>query len=236
MGETCDKYIWEDINIFFQSYYVSCSKYKCVTNIVNHVVFALVILIIIGSIVSTTTKSKTPLLLCLFLASLHAVYWYFNYMRESKETVKEKFTLASIPNFPEIPSVPKSPDGILEEIIGQTSTYPTAKNPFMNVLVDEIKYNPSRPPAASMNEPAVSTSLDDFFHTQFVNDPTDVFGRSQSQRQFYTTPSTTVPNDQGSYQDWLYKIPGKTCKEGGREACSMQSGSAGGAIPWLTSN
>ena len=106
----------------------------------------------------------------------------------------------------------------------------------MNVLVDEIKYNPNRPQAASIMDPLVTVSLDDFFRTQFVNDPTDVFGRSQSQRQFYTTPSTSVPNDQDSYQNWLYRIPGKTCKEGGREACSMQSGTAGAVIPWLTSD
>lgn len=128
------------------------------------------------------------------------------------------------------------PDGILEEVIGSNVTYPSGKNPFMNVLVDEIKYNPKRAPAASVLNPSVSVKLDDFFHTEFVNDPTDVFGKTQSQRQFYTMPSTTVPNDQGSYQDWLYKIPGKTCKEGGREACSASSGSAGGVYPHLTEN
>jgi hypothetical protein len=31
----------------------------------------------------------------------------------------------------------------------------------------------------------------------------------------------------------LYKIPGKTCKEGGREACV--GGTEGGALPWLNS-
>lgn len=128
------------------------------------------------------------------------------------------------------------PDGVLQEVIGSNVTYPNGKNPFMNVLVDEIKYNPTRAPAASVLDPSVSVTLDDFFRTEFVNDPTDVFNRSQSQRQFYTMPSTTVPNDQGSYQDWLYKIPGKTCKEGGREACSASTGSAGGVYPHLTEN
>ena len=128
------------------------------------------------------------------------------------------------------------PDGVLEEVIGSNVTYPNGKNPFMNVLIDEIKYNPTRPPAASVLNPSVSVTLDDFFRTEFVNDPTDVFGKTQSQRQFYTMPSTTVPNDQGSYQDWLYKIPGKTCKEGGRNACSASTGSAGGVYPHLSEN
>ena len=148
-------------------------------------------------------------------------------------TYEDQLPLAKIENFQNslINNATEVPDGVLEEVIGSNVTYPSDKNPFMNVLVDEIKYNPKRAPAASVLDPSVVLELDDFFKTQFVNDPTDVFGKTQSQRQFYTTPSTTVPNDQESYQNWLYKIPGKTCKEGGREAC--YGGTEGAAIPWL---
>jgi hypothetical protein len=110
-------------------------------------------------------------------------------------------------------------------------TPPTARNLFMNVLLDEIKYNPGRPEAAPVDNPLVKQTLDDYFRVQWFSDPTDVFGKNQSQRQFVTQPSTTVPNDQGAFADWLYKIPGKTCKEGGREACL--AGTDGGPIPWL---
>jgi len=128
------------------------------------------------------------------------------------------------------------PDGVYEETIGDKYTEPNAKNPFMNVLIDEIKYNPTRAEARNVMDPDVKISLDQFFKTQFTNDPTDVFNRSQSQREFYVTPSTTVPNDVDSYQNWLYRIPNLTCKEGGREACAMQSGTAGAVIPWLSEN
>ena len=110
-------------------------------------------------------------------------------------------------------------------------TLPSSRNPFMNVLLEEIKYNPSRPEAAKVNQPSVKQTLDDYFRIQWFSDPTDVFGKNQSQRQFVTQPSTTVPNDQGAFADWLYRIPGKTCKEGGRAACL--SGTDGGPIPWL---
>jgi hypothetical protein len=110
-------------------------------------------------------------------------------------------------------------------------TPPTARNLFMNVLLEEIKYNPGRPAAAPVDNPLVKQTLDDYFRVQWFSDPTDVFGKNQSQRQFVTQPSTTVPNDQGAFADWLYKIPGKTCKEGGREACL--AGTDGGPIPWL---
>lgn len=110
-------------------------------------------------------------------------------------------------------------------------TPPTSRNLFMNILLDEQKYNPTRPAAASVEHPLVKQTMDDFFRVQWFSDPTDVFGKNQGQRQFITMPSTTVPNDQGSFADWLYRIPGKTCKEGGRDACV---GGTNGHIPWLS--
>jgi hypothetical protein len=111
-------------------------------------------------------------------------------------------------------------------------TPPSARNPFMNVLLDEYKYNPERPPAVPNGDATVKQTLDDFFRVQWFSDPTDVFGKNQSQRQFVTQPSTSIPNDRDSYQNWLYKIPGKTCKEGGRSACTTQ-GSAGVQYTWM---
>ncbi len=110
-------------------------------------------------------------------------------------------------------------------------TPPTSRNLFMNILNDEMKFNPERPPAAPIDHPIVKQTIDDYFRVQWFSDPTDVFGKNQNQRQFITQPSTTVPNDQGAFANWLYKIPGKTCKEGGREACL--SGTDSGTIPWL---
>ena len=163
-------------------------------------------------------------IILILLLTSSAVYFIVTKVSDDKVITTEAFRSIRVP------------DGVLEEVIGENITYPTARNPFMNVLIDEIKYNPTRGEAESVLDPSVAVSLDQFFKTQFTNDPTDVFGRSQSQRQFYVTASTTVPNDQESYQNWLYKIPGKTCKEGGREACAMATGSAGGVIPWLTDN
>lgn len=110
------------------------------------------------------------------------------------------------------------------------STLPTARNLFMNVLLDEYKYNPERPAAAPVNDPLVKQTLDDYFRVQWFSDPTDVFGKNQNQRQFVTMPSTSVPNDRDSYQKWLYALPG-TCKSGDKSACLP--GTDGGAVTWL---
>ena len=111
-------------------------------------------------------------------------------------------------------------------------TLPSPANPFMNVLVHEVKYNPTRGSAAAVDCPVVKDTLENYYRVQWWADPTDVFGKSQGQRQFYTMPSTSIPSDRQSFQDWLYLIPGKTCKEGGRDACVP--GTNGGAIPWLS--
>jgi|UniRef100_A0A6C0IFT0 hypothetical protein len=165
-------------------------------------------------------------ILLIFVISGFSVYFIFKQMK--LDTSDEGFKIS---NPVETITIP-----VVEEVIGEKFTTPTSKNPFMNVLIDQIKYNPTRAAALSVLDPEVTVTLDQFFKTNFTSDPTDVFGRSQSQRQFYVTPSTTVPNDVESYQNWLYRIPGKTCKEGGREACSMASGSAGSQIPWLSEN
>jgi hypothetical protein len=110
-------------------------------------------------------------------------------------------------------------------------TLPAARNPFMNILLDEYKYNPTRPTAAPLTDPLIKTTMDDFFRVQWFSDPTDVFGRNQNQRQFISQAVTSVPNDQKSFQEWLYKIPGKTCKEGNPAACLP--GTDGSPVTWL---
>jgi hypothetical protein len=119
----------------------------------------------------------------------------------------------------------------IPDVIGENGrTDPTAANPFMNVLLTEIGDNPYRKPAANNQGYRVRNELDDYFQTMFASDPGDVFQHTQGQRQFYTTASSTIPNDQGSFADWLYRVPGQTCKEGNQEVCTFDTGPA--TYPW----
>jgi hypothetical protein len=54
--------------------------------------------------------------------------------------------------------------------------------------------------------------MDRTFGHNLFTDVDDLFGKMNSQRQFYTMPSTTIPNKQGEFAKWLYSNP-KTCKE-----------------------
>ena len=57
------------------------------------------------------------------------------------------------------------------------------------------------------------------FEHNVYRDVDDVFDRRSSSRQFFTTPNTTIPNDQSGFAKWLYER-GPTCKDGDGDVCS----------------
>jgi hypothetical protein len=227
----CDPYFWENPKVLLQTgFFVRKHKDgKCASEYVNNMMFVFSLAIALGTVASVGLGEDRPITILLAAAALYSLPTIWTLV--GIKTEREGFTDAAVT----VATVPAEPAAVYD-VIGMgaapaTRTLPTAANPFMNVLLDEIKYNPTRPVAKSIMDPSVRVVLDDFFRTEFNADPTDVFGKTQSQRQFVSMPSTGIPNDQGSYQDWLYKIPGKTCKEGGREACLP--GTDGGALPWM---
>ena len=85
---------------------------------------------------------------------------------------------------------------------------PSLDNPFMNVL--PLDARTVEPACAYTKE--TKAQIDSAFHTNLYQDIDDVYGTNNSQRQFYTMPSSTIPNNQDSFAKWLYKT-GPTCKE-----------------------
>lgn len=119
------------------------------------------------------------------------------------------------------------------DVIGQNDrTLPTGPNPFMNLLLDEIKTNPTKPPAANIDTPAMARQMSDEFQNRVYGDSGDVFQHNQNQRTWISMPSTSIPNDRESFQNWLYRVPGRTCKEGNNSAC--RTGTENGNVPWLS--
>lgn len=94
----------------------------------------------------------------------------------------------------------------------ENCTAPTVNNPFMNVLPSDYQDNPNRPAACNQNDPEVKKKIKEYFENGLYRDVNDPFERNNSQRQFYTMPSTTIPNDQIGFARWLF---GKenTCKD-----------------------
>ena len=85
---------------------------------------------------------------------------------------------------------------------------PTKNNPFMNITMADLIDNTNQQCENIAND----DEIDDNYNNNIFRDPNDIFGKSHSQRQFYTMPVTTIPNDQTAFAKWLYETP-ETCKE-----------------------
>ncbi len=89
---------------------------------------------------------------------------------------------------------------------------PSDENPFMNVLISDYTANPNKKPACNVNDKHVKEEIQEKFEKNLYRDSIDIWGRNNSQREYYTMPNTTIPNDQINFANWLYKTP-TTCKE-----------------------
>lgn len=182
--------------------------------------------IYLGVILALVRFEPAWLLIGLVFAVIAFGAWFY---MDSKGATREGFVDTEAP----IVEARDVDGAYIPDIIGSSPrdrTTPTAANPFMNVLVNEISENPTKQPASNVDSIAIKNQLDDYFQTMFASDPGDTFQHTQSQRQFVTMPSTTIPNDQESFQNWLYRVPGQTCKEGNYGVCYFDTGDA--ALPW----
>ena len=97
---------------------------------------------------------------------------------------------------------------------------PTLGNPFMNyTMYDRMNIDPKtqsaipKLPACDSNNPDIKKQIDQTFNNDLYRDVSDVFGKMNSQRQFFTMPYTgSIPDENGDFKNWLYKSP-RTCKE-----------------------
>jgi hypothetical protein len=248
----CDPYFWQSPRIFLHTPIFPTDYTYCVSDRLNQIVLVFVLFMGVGYLATSKLHSDIPVVIALLLALLvsgQSILIFLNILTKRDEGFQNRPSLYSkssdplMPDIPDVDVIGKNNEGVQSmpvECVGDSkkafecgpkATQPTSANPFMNVLIDELKYNPTRPAANSVLDPLVQTTLSDFFKTEFYADPTDVFGRNQGQRQWVTMPSTSIPNDMNSYQNWLYRIPFKTCKEGNSAACLP--GTDGGALPWL---
>ena len=109
---------------------------------------------------------------------------------------------------------------------------PKKDNPFMNPTL--FDYNSNKPQGLkacpSYNNVGVQRIVEELFNEDLYRDTNDIFSKNNSQRQFYTVPGNQVPNDQGSFAQWLYGTP-PTCKEGNKLSCLSDMGNSGYAGP-----
>ena len=125
----------------------------------------------------------------------------------SSKKVKENFT-----------------NSILYNELKDDYTNPKQNNPMMNVLVPEIVYNPTRNEAAPAFNPEVEKKINsntkdyvvettfsdesakqkEYIKRKLFSDLGDSYIFDHSMRNFYTNPSTTIPNDQGGFANFCF--------------------------------
>lgn len=140
----------------------------------------------------------------LFIPIFMGIFTYYIYMVDTQNKQNEKMLMEKM-------SVMK--DGVT----GKTCQIPTANNPFMNVLMTDYVANPQRAKACTITN-KVKKNINKHFDDNLFRDIDDIFHKNASDRQFYTTPNTGIPNDQTGFAKWLYGT-GPTCKEGNGVMC-----------------
>lgn len=90
-------------------------------------------------------------------------------------------------------------------------TEPTVNNPMMNFNIITDKRDRSAA-CDSWDSKKVQEKVEDKFNYNLYRDVSDLYGKRNSQRQYYTMPATTMPNDQTAFAKWCYST-GPTCKE-----------------------
>jgi len=102
---------------------------------------------------------------------------------------------------------------------------PTYDNPFMNPSLCDYKNNPNREAYSKKSfiyNEKIKEEIEDKFSYNLYQDVNDIYGKNNSQRQFYTTPVTTIPNDQDSFAKWLYS-KAEHCKDGDGYQCMQNN-------------
>jgi len=93
-------------------------------------------------------------------------------------------------------------------------TRPTKNNPFMNFTVgDQIK-NPNKPEACQFDD--IREEEIKNYRFGMYPDSADLYGKTITDRNFYTMPSTTIVNNQEGFLKYLYGDFGK-CKSEGKD-------------------
>ena len=130
------------------------------------------------------------------------------------------------PVYSEDPVVQEGFSESVKKEVEQDWVKPSKENPFMNISHLDYTENPNRnsenyKDIYKINKDKrdlLNKDVEEKFNFNLYRDVSDVFGKMNSQREFYTTPVTTIPNKQEDFANWCYKTE-KTCKENNGEQC-----------------
>ena len=98
---------------------------------------------------------------------------------------------------------------IVKDILKTEFTMPNDKNPLMNVIMDDYKYNNKKKKAAPANQDIVNEEINK--KGKINKDKLKLYGNlgdnlahEHSMRNFYSMPNTTIPNNQKDFAKFCY--------------------------------
>lgn len=80
--------------------------------------------------------------------------------------------------------------------------FPTTENPLMNPLITDIQTGEAHKLPSSQHD--TQEEIHKMMNTNFYSDVSDLYEKNNADRQFYTVPAKSIPNDQEKFAHWLY--------------------------------
>ena len=158
-----------------------------------------------------------------------AVSLFFIFMLHKSKTVENNEIKKKKEGFSNSPADPFLKTADLKDVFRE----PDSTNPFGNVLITDYIYNPKRKPAPPAYNESVAADIvvqakqmvknanpgNADLADKLFKDLGDEYVFEQSLQPFYSTASTTIPNDQQSFSEFCYGGM-VSCKEGNAFACA----------------
>jgi hypothetical protein len=178
----------------------------------NAITRIVILLTIIGLIF---TRSLRILITSIITLIVLVILYKTQYEDEEKEDLKEKFLSEGFAN------QNTGDNDKFVKVFRDTFTNPTEKNPLMNVMMDDYKYNPQKKRAA----PAYNNNIKKEIlekakpDSKLFLDLGDSLAYENNMRNFYSMPNTQIPNDQKAFANFCFGSM-TSCKEGNTDSCS----------------
>jgi hypothetical protein len=173
------------------------NKEYCMERKMNALTRVVILLTILGYLL---TKSQKLLISSILTIIIIIILYYSQRNKEKKVKVKN---IKELLNSQEGFTNPR-----LYELTKEGFTKPSNNNPLMNVGMTEYKENPNRKEAAPAYNVAVEKEINENvkknLDPRLFKDLGDDLYFEQSMRQFYSTPNTTIPNNQKEFAEFCY--------------------------------
>ena len=184
----------EDINELFKPTLIP-TDYMTIDDKLNTLTRLIIFICIILALILQDTKI---VLLMIILVLIIIVIWYY---QNSTKRETDQFTN----------------DKHIDVIDQKVCTKPTKDNPFMNPSLLDLTYGATESGGACPISDNME-KVDELYDSTMYKNADDIYNRTSSNRQFYTVPGSSIPNDQNTFANWLYNR-GPSCKQNNGVQC-----------------